>query len=159
VNRVPAVTSWRWAQSWRPVWVSSSWTAMRITSPARRTLPRRRLEAFAVGSLPLRPGDAAANAWGYTTSVAPKRGGDVLHESQRQHVLRGIALTANTPILPGQNSIYLPVGEFAWCRPSPHATPHVHHAHDAGVVVGKEDERISLLTSRLSVHDVDNGDG
>src|SRR5688500_12256132 len=46
---------------------------MRITTTARRTLPRRRLEATAVGSLPLRPGDAAANAWGYMTSIAPKR--------------------------------------------------------------------------------------
>src|SRR5688572_27125800 len=46
---------------------------MRITSPARRTLPRRRLEVAGVWSLPLRLRDVAANAWGYTTSMAPKR--------------------------------------------------------------------------------------
>src|SRR5688572_14802355 len=100
---------------------------MRITSPARRTLPRRRLEAFAGGAVLRRPGDAAANAWGYTTSIAPKResaratsstnpsastsceGSPDRFSNGARAMLAAMAdieaLTANTPILPGQNSI------------------------------------------------------
>jgi chromosome partitioning protein len=72
-RRVTDLTSWRSAHSWRPVWASSNWTAMRITSPARRMLPRRRLEVVGVWWLRPRPWEVAATAWGYTTSMVPKR--------------------------------------------------------------------------------------
>ena len=47
--------------------------ARRITSPARRTLPRSRVVARGVVSLPPRPVGVVATARGYTTSSVPKR--------------------------------------------------------------------------------------